>query len=80
METKPYSTIVEMPDKKLLEVEYYCISEATTKQEKETFTQLFIQLHDCICTMKIEKSIINKKGELERIVQNKVINERGHLC
>jgi hypothetical protein len=80
METKAYSTVVEMPNKKLLDVEYYCINEATTKQEKDSFTQLFIQLDDCICTMKIEKSIINKKGELERIVHNKVINERGHLC
>lgn len=80
METKSYSMIVEMPDKKLLDVQYYCISEATTKLEKETFTQLFIQLDDCICTMKIEKSIISERGELERIVHNKVINERGHLC
>lgn len=80
METKSYSTIVEMPDKKLLDVEYYCISDSTAKKEKEPFTQLFIQLDDCICTMKIEKSIINKRGELERIVHNKVIHERGHLC
>jgi hypothetical protein len=80
METKSYSTIVEMPDKKLLDVEYYCASNSGEKKGKETFTQLFIQLDDCICAMKIEKSIMNKRAELERIVHNKVIHERGHLC
>jgi hypothetical protein len=79
METKPQRIFVEMPDKKLLNVEYYCIDSVTTK-EKESFTQLFIQLDDCICKMKIEKSILNKDHEIERIVHNKVISERGHLC
>lgn len=80
METKTFSTIVEMPDKKLLQVEYYCKDDTRIKKEKEQLTQLFIQLDDCICTMKIEKSVMTKSKELERIVQNKVINARGHLC
>jgi len=80
METKSHRIVVEMPNKKLLNVEYYCIDDSVAIKEKETSTQLFIQLDDCICKMKIEKSIVNKDHELERIVHNKVINERGHLC
>ena len=80
METKSISTIVEMPDSKLLHVEYYCEDASVAKGEKDQLTKLFIQLDDCICIMKIEKSVINNRGELEKIVQNKVINERGHLC
>jgi len=80
METKPERIVVEMPDKKLLNVEYYCIDDSFTTKEREAFTQLFIQLDDCICKMKIEKSILNKDHEIERIVHNKVISERGHLC
>ena len=80
MESKSYTTVVEMPDKKLLHVEYYFIDDAEAKKEKNSFAQLFIQLDDCICRMKIEKSILNKTEVLERMVHNKVINERGHLC
>ncbi len=80
METKTFSTIVEMPDKNLLHVEYYCIDDSLSAKEKEKNTKLFIQLDDCISIMKIEKSIINTPDVIERIVQNKVIHERGHLC
>jgi hypothetical protein len=30
--------------------------------------------------MKIEKAIVKNAKEVERLVQNKVIAERGHLC
>ena len=69
-----------MPNRQLLHVEYYCEDYSLAKGEKDRLTKLFIQLDDCICIMKIAKSLTNKRHELERIVQNKVINERGHLC
>lgn len=80
METDNYMTLVEMPNQKRLEVTYYCKDDKLKGEEKQKLTQLFIQLHDCICVMKIEKSIMKNENELERIVHNKVINERGHLC
>lgn len=73
-------TFVEMPDQSRLEVIYYCKDDKLKGAEKAKFTQLYIQLHDCICIVKVDKSIIDNAGEIERIVQNKVINERGHLC
>lgn len=79
METKSYSIVVEMPDKKLLDVAYYCSNNAS-KNNNESFADLFIQLDDCICRMKIESSLISDEEELERIVHNKVIHEKGHLC
>lgn len=80
METKSQKIFDEMPDKKLLNVEYYCTDNSVNINEKKTFTELFIQLDDCICKMQIEKSLLNKDHEIERIVHNKVINARGHLC
>ncbi len=80
METKPRHTIILMPDDSLLEVSYYCSDTRLKTHEKEETTQLVIQMHDCICLIKIEKSLSVKKNELEKIVHNKVINERGHLC
>lgn len=80
MQTKSNTTHVVMPNDNRLEVAYYCTDSKLKENEKEKLTQLLIQLHDCICTMKIEKSISKKRSELERLVQNKVIHERGHLC
>lgn len=71
---------VLMPDDSKAAVTYYCSDKKLSAKEKENFTQLFIQLHDCICIEKIEKSFSNKKNELERLVHNKVINAKGHLC
>lgn len=76
---KSYSTIVELPNKKRLEVEYYYPGDSSSAKGKEKLARLFIQLDDCICCVQIKKSILNKTDELERIVHNKVINERGHL-
>ena len=80
MEQDTFLTIVEMPNASRLEVVYYCEDDRLNGKEKEKLTQLFIQLHDCICVMKIEKSLVDQAHVLERIVHNKVINERGHLC
>ncbi len=80
METKSYCTVVEMPDSTLLEVEYYCNDDTINTRDKKRATKLFIQLDNCICCLQIAKQLIEDKDALERIVQNKVINERGHLC
>lgn len=80
MPVKHYTTVVLMPDNSNLEVTYYCMNKSLSAKEKELQTQLFIQLHDCICTIKIEKSICNEPDALERIVHNKVVNTKGHLC
>lgn len=80
MKTDTFFTVVEMPNESKLEVEYYCKDDQLKENEKDNLTQLFIQLHDCVCVMKINKSDIIKTHVLERIVHNKVINARGHLC
>ena len=78
MSNESYSTIVTMPDNSHLEVDYYCID--TNMDKAENLTQLYIQLHDCLCTLKIDKSICKNPGQLEKIVHNKVINTKGHIC
>ena len=80
MPVKTYSTIVIMPDNSRIEVDYYCMDAKMSEKEKRNQTELFIQLHDCICTLKIEKSICEDANQLERIVHNKVIHTKGHLC
>jgi hypothetical protein len=75
-----YRTLVTLPDNSTVEVQYYCIDKKLNKEEKKTKTELFIQLHDCICTIKIDKSACKNPDALESIVQHKVINTRGHLC
>ncbi len=80
MHTKSYTTHVVLPDNSNLEVTYYCMDTKLDGTEKEKLTQLFIQLHDCICTLKIEKSVCKNQNELERLVHNKVIHTKGHLC
>jgi hypothetical protein len=80
MPVKTYSTIVIMPDNSRIEVDYYCMDSKMGEKERKNQTELFIQLHDCICTLKIEKSICKDESQLERIVHNKVIHTKGHLC
>lgn len=80
MPLKSYSTIVIMPDNSRLEVDYYCMDKKLSEEEKQSTTELFIQLHDCICTMKVEKTVCKDEQVLERIVHNKVLNTKGHLC
>jgi hypothetical protein len=80
METRTRNTIVLMPDDRLLEVSYYCSDSTSCENEKSANTQLVIQMDDCICSMKIDRSFSGNKNTLERIVQNKVIFTKGHLC
>jgi hypothetical protein len=80
METRTRNIIVLMPDDRLLEVSYYCSDSRLSEQEKTASTQLVIQLDDCICCMKIDRSSSANKNRLEQIVQNKVILTKGHLC
>ena len=80
MQTKTRITHVLMPDDSLIEVTYYCSDAKLADKEKGKLTQLVIQLHDCICYMKIEKSICSKKNEIESVIHNKVISTKGHLC
>jgi hypothetical protein len=80
MQTKPRNTIVLMPDNSLIDVTYYCSDSKLKEKEKAKLTQLIIQLHDCICSLKIERSISKNKNELEQVVHHKVINAKGHLC
>ncbi len=80
METKTRNTIVLMPDDRLLEVSYYCSDSTLSENEKSAVTKLVIQMNDCTCSMKIDRSFSGNKNTLERIVQNKVILAKGHLC
>ena len=80
MRTKQYTTHVKLPGNLSFEVTYYCKDARLTASEKQTHTQLYIQFHDCICTLKIEKDICKKPHLLENIVHTKVINTKGHLC
>ena len=80
MASKHYTTVVIMPDNSAIEVNYYCMDKKLSKEEKKNQTQLFIQLHDCICSLKIEKAICKNADALESIVHHKVINTKGHLC
>ena len=80
MPVKSYSTLVTMPDSSTLEVSYYCMDNKLDEKEREKQTQLYIQLHDCICSIRIERAICRQRDALERIVHNKVLNTKGHLC
>jgi hypothetical protein len=80
METRTRNMIVFMPNDSLLEVSYYCSDKMLNEDEKKLVTQLVIQLDDCICSLKIDRSFSVNKNTLERIVHNKVINAKGHLC
>lgn len=80
MRTRIKNAHVLMPDDRILEVTYYCSDAKIPETDISMFTRLYIQLDDCITSLKIERSICQNKKELEHIVQKKVINERGHLC
>ncbi len=80
MQTKPQHITVFMPNDSKVEVTYYCTDAKLKEKEKVELTRLVIQLHDCICAIKIDKSISIKMHDLETIVHNKVINTKGHLC
>jgi hypothetical protein len=69
-----------MPDESLMEVSYYCTDSMLNEHEKAAVTQLVIQFDDCVCSLKIDRSFSANKNTLERMVHNKVINAKGHLC
>jgi hypothetical protein len=80
METRTRNTIVLMPDDSLLEVSYYCSDARLNEKERAEITQLMIQLDDCLCAINIDRTFTTNKNTLERIVHNRVINAKGHLC
>ncbi len=80
MQSKSTNIVVAMPNASLLEVSYYCNDKKLSAAEKKRHTELYIQLHDCLCIVKIDKSLCNKEDALETLVHNKVINSKGHLC
>ncbi len=71
---------VILPDDKHSEVSYYCSDALINDADKALFTKLYIQLHDCVCTIQIEKSLCKRSIELETLIHNKVIATKGHLC
>jgi hypothetical protein len=80
MESNFYTTTVEMPNKKRLNVDFYFLEKTGDTRKENQQLNLLIQFDDCISQMKIERSVFNDMEELERIVHNKVINEKWHLC
>jgi hypothetical protein len=80
MPLQSYNTVVTLPNNSSHEVAYYCSNKKLSLEESKKSTQLFIQLHDCICILTIDKKICKDRNKLENIVHNKVINARGHLC
>lgn len=80
MQSRPKNIQVLMPDNRILDVCYYFNDSKIPDHEKEEITKLFIQLDNCVFTMKIEKSICRNHCAVEQLVHKKVINEKGHLC
>lgn len=73
-------TIVVIPNEDKVEVSYFFSDSKLKEKEKKNFVDLIIQLHDCNCTFRINRSMIKNPNEIERIVQQRVINAKGHLC
>lgn len=80
MKTKPKHTIVILPDNSDVEVSYFCTDQDLPEKQKENSTDLVIQMHDCHYPLRINKSVANDDRQLEHVVQQTVINARGHLC
>ena len=80
MQSNSFNIIVHMPNDSFFAVTYYCSDVKLSPEEKKTKTQLYIQHDDCICILKIDKTMCRDNAALETLVQNKVINTKGHLC
>ncbi len=80
MQTNPNHTIVIIPNEQKLEVSYYCSDLKLKEKEKQDFTNLIMQLHDCHSFIKISRTKIKDADNVEAIVQKTIINARGHLC
>lgn len=72
--------MVDMPDQSRLDVSYYYTDAKLPEDEKEKFTELVLQLHDCHYRKKVSKNLISKKSDVEHFVERTVINAKGHLC
>jgi hypothetical protein len=80
MQTKPMHTIVVIPNNQKLEITYYCSDKKLREKDKDKFTNLVMQLHDCHSYVKIPRSNVKDADAIEALVQKTVINARGHLC
>lgn len=80
MQTKHNHITVALPNDSILDVTYYCKDNKIDVAEKDIKTELHIQLHDCITTYKINKSLCSEGKMLEAFVHNRVVNAKGHLC
>ena len=79
MQSLPSRIHVLMPDDSMAEITFYCTDVRLSQEQKKDFTQLYIQLHDCLCIQTIRRSISTEIGELERLIHNKVISAKSHL-
>lgn len=80
MTTSTKHIMVDMPDQSRLDVSYYCSDAKLPANEKEKYTELILQLHDCHCRKKVTKEAVSKKSDIEHLVEKTVINAKGHLC
>jgi hypothetical protein len=80
MKSSPKHIMVDMPDSSRLNVSYYFSDARLPADDKEKFTELILQLHDCHCRKKVLKKSVAKKSDVEHIVEKTVINAKGHLC
>ncbi|MEO7802173.1 MAG: hypothetical protein ABIR81_09245 [Ginsengibacter sp.] len=80
MKTSPKHIMVDMPNQSRLDVSYYCSDTRLPEDEKEKFTELILQLHNCHCRKKVTKAAVSKKNDVEHLVEKMVINAKGHLC
>lgn len=80
MTTSTKHIMVDMPDQSRLDVSYYCSDAKLPANEKEKYTELILQLHDCHCRKKVTKAAVSKKSDVEHLVEKTVINAKGHLC
>lgn len=80
MKTTPTQTVVVIPNNQKLEITYYCSNKKLREKEKEDYTNLIMQLHDCHTYIKIPRSKVKNPAAIEALVQKTIINARGHLC
>lgn len=80
MTSRSSHTLVQLPDGAFADVTFYCSDARLPAKEKIKFTELYIQLHDCIAVKKISRLVSAKKHLLEVVVHNKVISAKWHLC
>lgn len=80
MQTDTYKTIIEMPDSSTIHATYYCDDFILNGKSQPKLADLIIQLDDCICTVKVDRSVCQNSEDLDTLVHYKVINTKGHLC